>query len=101
MKRIVRNLSTGVVALTAAVTVSGAAVGTVGATSSHPYRHLHRSMRLVTNTSNTNVVTVTNTTTQVAQSGNATVSGNLFGGSARSGNATNYSNTSTSVDIRN
>lgn len=50
---------------------------------------------------NTNDVSVDNTTTQTAESGDVTVSGNGRVGDVTSGDASNTSNTSTSVTVRN
>ena len=50
---------------------------------------------------NNNTVSVSNTSSQTATSGNASVSGNTTGGSATSGDATNTNSTTTSITISN
>lgn len=50
---------------------------------------------------NTNDIRVNNTNNQFAQSGDAIVSGNLFGGNAITGDAINTNNTSTNVGVFN
>jgi len=50
---------------------------------------------------NNNNVSISNTNNQIARSGNATVSGNTFGGSAITGSASNYNSTSFDVSINN
>lgn len=66
---------------------------------SHNYVNLsHKNSLSVTNTNNIPVTTVN---TQTAVSGSANVSGNTYGGSAITGNATNTNTQSVSINVTN
>lgn len=101
MKHIIRGLG----ATLATVSVLGMSVVGSAAADSYSSMHLHRQFPRrqveVTHINNINNVRISNNVSQVALSGNATVSGNKFGGSARTGNASNVSNITTTVNINN
>lgn len=88
-------LSTGLISLGSVAAADG------GSWYSSQHSFSNRSVRNTFTERNTNNVRITNTNNQTAITGSATVSGNLFGGSARSGNAMNYNSSSFDVDIQN
>lgn len=75
--------------------------GTISDTGPHSFNLISSRSNINEEVTNTNNVDITNTNTQTAVSGNATVSGNTRGGSARTGNATNTNSTDIEVAISN
>lgn len=75
-----------------------AVINTTGPSSNNQV-FLNRTNALTLN--NTNNIPVTTVNTQTALSGSANVSGNTFGGSAITGNASNSNNTSVSLNVAN
>lgn len=73
-------------------------ISDTGPHSVNTIKDIHSSSTMVTNT---NSVTVNNMNMQMAKSGNASVSGNTFGGSARSGNAMNSNSSSFMLSLIN
>jgi len=112
-KNIIRSLGASMAVVLAVAGVGTASAesysnmgqGSYGHISNHNLQHRHHkhplARRSVTINNNINVanVRVTNDVSQFAQSGNASVRGSKFGGTALSGNASNSSNISTRVNI--
>lgn len=81
-----------------APTSDDAVINTTGP-SSHNYINLNRDSSL--RVTNTNTIPVTTVNTQTAVTGSANVSGNTYGGSAVTGNATNTNTQTVSINVAN
>ena len=75
--------------------------GTINNTGPDSYNKVEFKSSNYVNVSNNYTVSVSNSNTQNASSGRATVSGNTTGGSATSGDATNVSTMETTIEVTN
>jgi hypothetical protein len=101
MKKLVRLAALSVMALSLTTGVAAASTGSIDTTGPDSYNKVEFKNRQSTRVRNNNHVDVGNVSFQSAHSGDASVKHNTEGGSARSGNASNSSSTSTSVGVNN